>query len=77
MKITFNGRGYSLSSIQEDEHPTIPDNYLLARNRLSYSLNLSKLRPELLQKYENVIKEQFNGAVVELIELSVEEKVCP
>ena len=38
-KVKFNGRSHGVSSPFKGEHPTIPDNYLLARNRLSYSLN--------------------------------------
>ena len=74
-KVKFNGSRYEVSLPFKDEHPTIPDNYLLARNRLSYSLNRLRSKPELLQQYDNVIKEQLNCGVVELIDRSAEEKV--
>ena len=74
-KVKFNGSRYEVSLPFKDEHPTIPDNYLLVRNRLSYSLNRLRSKPELLQQYDNVIKEQLNCGVVELIDRSAEEKV--
>ena len=76
-KVRFNGNHYEVSLPFRDEHPTIPDNYLLARNRLSSSLKRLRSKPELLQQYDNVIKEQLNCGVIELVDKSKEEQVHP
>ena len=61
----------------KEEHPVIPDNYLLARNRLTSSLKRSKSKPDILQRYDTVIKEQLNSGVVEMIDKRHEEQCLP
>lgn len=47
-KVRFDGNHYEVSLPFRDEHPTIPDNYLLARNRLNSFLKRLRSKPELL-----------------------------
>lgn len=69
-KVKFNGDRYEVLLPFKEEHPVIPDNYLLARNRLTSSLKRLKSKPEILQQYDAVIKEQLNLGVVEMIDES-------
>ena len=66
----FNGTRYDMSLPFKTEHPIIPDNYLLAENRLVSSLQRLRSKPELLQQYDSVMKEQLNAGVVGLIDKS-------
>lgn len=75
--VRFDGNHHEVSLLFRDEHPTIPDNYLVARNRLNSSLKRLRSNPELLQQYDNVIKEQLNSVVVESVDRSREEQVRP
>ena len=58
-KVKFNGDRYIVSLPFKEEHPVIPDNYLLARNRLTSSLKRLKSKPEILQQHDTVIREQL------------------
>ena len=51
-KVKFNGDRYIVSLPFKEEHLVIPDNYLLARNRLTSSLKKFKSKPEILQQYD-------------------------
>lgn len=73
----FDENHYEVSLPFKDECPTIPDNYLLARNRLSSSLKRLRSKLELSQQYDNVIKEMLNCGVVELVGRSKEVQVRP
>ena len=76
-KVKFNGDRYIVSLPFKEEHPVIPDNYLLTRNRLTSSLKRLKSKPEILQQYDTVIREQLNSGVVEMIDKSHEEQCLP
>ena len=58
-KVKFKGDRYRVSLPFKEEHPVIPDNYLLARNRLTSSLKRLKSKPEILQQHDTVIREQL------------------
>ena len=76
-KVKFNGVRYEVSLPFKEEHPVIPDNYLLAQNRLASSLKRLKAKPDILQQYNTVIKEQLNSGVVEMIDKRHEEQCLP
>ena len=76
-KVNFNGTRYEVSLPFKTEHPIIPDNYLLAQNRLVSSLQRLRSKPELLQQYDSVIKEQLNAGFVELIDKSHDLDTLP
>lgn len=70
----FDENHYEVSLPFKDEHPTIPDNYLLARNRLNSSLKQLRSKPELLPQYDNVIKKQLHSGVLEFVDRSKRRK---
>ena len=75
-KIRFSGDGYEVSLPFKKEHPIIPGNYSLARNRLVSLLKRFKFSGlKSLSQYDNVIKEQLDSGVVELIDKREEEVV--
>ena len=76
-KVKFNGDRYIVLLQFKEEHLVIPDNYLLARNHLTSSLKRLKSKPEILQQYDTVIREQLNLGVVEMIDKSHEEQCLP
>ena len=76
-KVKFNGSRYEVSLPFKEEHPTIPDNYLVAQKRLSSSLARLKSKPDILQQYDDVIKDQLNSGVVELVDKSRDQEVIP
>ena len=76
-KVKFNGDRYIASLPFKEEHPVIPDYYLLARNRLTSSLKRLKSKPEILQQYDTVIREQLNSGVIEMIDKSHEVQCLP
>lgn len=59
-KVRFDGNFYEVSLPFRDEHPIIPDNYLLAQNRLNSSLKRLRSNPEFLQQYDNARKYYFD-----------------
>jgi len=75
--VKFNGDRYIVSLPFKEEHPVIPHNYLLTRNRLTSSLKRLKSKPEILQQCDTVIREQLNSGVVEMIDKSHEEQCLP
>ena len=76
-KVKFNGSRYEVSLPFKEEHPTIPDNYLVAQKRLSSSLARLKSKPDILQQYDDVIKDQLNSGVIELVDKSRDQEVIP
>ncbi|KAL9976468.1 hypothetical protein ACROYT_G013775 [Oculina patagonica] len=76
-KVKFNGVRYEVFLPFKEEHPVIPDNYLLAQNRLASSLKRLKAKPDILQQYDTVIKEQLSSGVVEMIDKRHEEQCLP
>lgn len=46
--------------LPQEEYPTIPDNYLVAQSCLSSLLARLKCKPDILQQYDDVIKDQLN-----------------
>ncbi|KAL9975369.1 hypothetical protein ACROYT_G012524 [Oculina patagonica] len=76
-KVKFNGVRYEVSLPFKEEHPVIPDNYLLAQNCIASSLKRLKAKPDILQQYDTVIKEQLSSGVVEMIDKRHEEQCLP
>ena len=75
-KVRYNGDRYDVSLPFKKEHPIIPDNHSLARNRLvSLLKRLKSSESKLLNQYDNVIKEQLDSGVVEVIDKHEEEVV--
>ena len=69
-KIKFDGNRYEISSPFKEGHPNIPDNYNVARSSLESLTNRLKAKPDVLRRYDDVIKEQLEAGVVENVEYS-------
>ena len=49
----------------EEENAQLPDNYQLALGRLNSLLKRIQGNPELLQRYDSIIKDQLKKEVIE------------
>ena len=52
----------------KESHPVLPDNYQLSEKRLKHLLTRLRKDPEILQEYDNVIKEQLKEGMVEVVD---------
>ncbi|XP_028415550.1 uncharacterized protein LOC114538622 [Dendronephthya gigantea] len=63
--ISFNGNQYEVKLPFREEHPLLPDNHVGSVKRLNSLLTRLKANPNLLQEYDNIIKDQIKSGVVE------------
>ena len=73
-KIKFDGKRYEISLPLKDDHPIIPDNYNVAKSRLNSQLDRLKLKPEVFDEYNFVIKDQLNSGIIEKV---IEDEEIP
>ena len=73
-KIKFDGKRYEISLPLKDDHPIIPDNYNIAKSRLNSQLDRLKLKPEVFDEYNFVIKDQLNSGIIEKV---IEDEEIP
>ena len=59
---------YEISLPFKEDHPVIPDNYSLCKQRLDYLLKRLKSKPEILSEYDSVIQEQLDAGIVEHVQ---------
>jgi hypothetical protein len=52
----------------KESDPVLPDNYQLSKNRLKHLLTRLRKDPEILQEYDNVIKELLKEGIVEVVD---------
>ena len=65
-KVGSNGQKYETPLPQKTDHELLPDNFLLAKNRLESLVNRLKKDPVVLKTYENIIKsEEVEGIIKE------------
>eukprot|EP00112_Aurelia_sp_Birch-Aquarium-sp1_P018907 Seg459.3 transcript_id=Seg459.3/GoldUCD/mRNA.D3Y31 product="hypothetical protein" protein_id=Seg459.3/GoldUCD/D3Y31 len=57
-KMKFDGKRYEISLPLKNDHPNIPDNYNVAKSRLNSQLDRLKLKPEVFDESNSVIKAQ-------------------
>ena len=67
-----NGR-YEVTWPWKEENPRLPDNYQLALGRLNSLLKRIQGRPELLQKYDSIIKDQLKKEIIQEVNDGTEE----
>ena len=67
-----NGR-YEVTWPWKKAYPRLPDNYQLALGRLNSLLKRIQGKPELLQKYEGIIKDQLKKEIIEEVNDRTEE----
>ena len=64
-EIRFTGERYQVKLPFKDNHPMLSDNYTNASRRLATVIKKLKTQPEILEQYDQVIKEQLESGVVE------------
>ena len=67
-----NGR-YEVTWPRKEESPQLPDNYQLALGRLNSLLRRIQGNPELLEKYDKIIKDQLEKEIIEKVNDETEE----
>jgi len=67
-----NGR-YEVTWPWKEANPRLPDNYQLALGRLNSLLKRIQGKPELLQKYDSIIKDQLKKEIIEEVNDRTEE----
>ena len=68
--VTFRNQRYEVGLPWKEVHDPLPDNYSLCERRLQSLLKRLKLKPEQLEEYDHVIKDQLNRGIVEKIDKS-------
>ncbi|XP_002168036.3 uncharacterized protein LOC100203217 [Hydra vulgaris] len=66
-KIQFNGKRYSVPLPWKQERKQIPDNYEKSKLRLLSTYNRLKKNPNLLQQYNEIIRQQEHEGIIERI----------
>ncbi len=64
----FNRERYEVKLPWKEEHDVLPDNYKLSQTRLESQLRRLKQKPQVLEEYDRVIKEQLESGVIEKVE---------
>ena len=64
-EINFNGKQYEIKLPFREEHPLLPDNHTGSVKWFNSLITRLKARPNLLQEYDNIIKDQIKSGVVE------------
>ena len=74
--IAFNGTRYSVKLPWKEGHNSLPSNYELSLSRMKGQIRKLRKEPEVLEEYNEVIKEQFTSGVIESVtELERADKV--
>ena len=66
-KIEFTGERYSTKLPWKEAHKPLPTNYGVSVARLKGQLSKLKKSPEVLQEYDNIIKDQLERGIVEKV----------
>ena len=66
--IKLKDKRYEVKLPWKESHPVLPDNYQLSEKRLKHLLTRLRKDPEILQEYDNVIKEQLKEGIVEVVD---------
>ncbi|XP_057292572.1 uncharacterized protein LOC130621287 [Hydractinia symbiolongicarpus] len=66
-KIDFDGERYSVPLPWKQDHKQIPDNFQNSRNRLTSVFRQLKAKPELLQQYDDIIKQLKRDGIIEQV----------
>ncbi|XP_057292541.1 uncharacterized protein LOC130621249 [Hydractinia symbiolongicarpus] len=63
----FDGERYSVPLPWKQDHEQMPDNFQNSRNRLTSVFRRLKAKPELLQQYDDIIKQQKRDGIIEQV----------
>jgi hypothetical protein len=66
--IELKDKRYEVELPWKESHPVLPDNYQLSEKRLKHLLTRLRKDPEILQEYDNVIREQLKEGIVEVVD---------
>ena len=72
-KIHFVENKYEVSLPFKESHPVLHDNYQVSHGRLISLISRLRMNPQVLQQYDNVIKEQIDPGVVEVVKEDSDE----
>ena len=64
-EIKFDGKHYEVKLPFREEHPLLPDNHTGSVKRLNSLISRLNTNPNLLQEYDNIIRDQVKSGVVE------------
>ena len=76
-KIKFNGNGYEVTLPRVQNEVVLADNYTVALSRLNSLHERLQRKPDILQRYDLVIKEQLKAGIVEEVPKSEESLSSP
>ena len=74
--ITFKNQRYEVGLPWKEAHDPLPDNRGLSQRRLLSLLKRLKLKPEQLEEYDRVIKDQLNRGIIERVTPSENTQSC-
>ena len=66
--IKLKDKRYEVELPWKESHAVLPDNYQLSEKWLKHLLTRLRKDPEILQAYDNVIKEQLKEGIVEVVD---------
>ena len=64
-KVELNGQKYETPLPWKTDHELLPDNFLLAKNRLAFLINRLKKDYIVLKTYDNIIKSEEVEVIIE------------
>ena len=65
VRISHNGIRYEVELPWENKYPNISGNYILAKRRLYSQIKRLQKDPKIMDKYNQIIKEQQNAGIIE------------
>ena len=74
--ITFTNQRYQVGLPWKEAHDPLPDNHSLSQRRLQSFLKRLGQKPEQLDEYDRVIKDQLDKGIIERVEQSEKAQPC-
>ena len=74
--ITLRNQRYKVSLPWEEAHDPLPDNHSLRQRRLQSFLKRLSQKPEQLEEYDRVIKDQLEQGIIERVDQSEKTQPC-
>ena len=74
--ITLRNQRYKVSLPWEEAHDPLPNNHSLRQRRLQSFLKRLSQKPEQLEEYDRVIKDQLDKGIIERVDQSEKTQPC-
>lgn len=74
--ITFRNQRYEVGLPWKEAHDPLPDNRSLSQRRLQSLLKRLSQKPEQLEEYDNVIKDQLDRGIIERVDQPEKSQPC-